>query len=300
MHLRQSLPPLSRFTFGTGRLEGGEGDFANHVKVARAAMEAGVWFHSSSDYGKGGVFKVLRTAFAEAPSQRPPCIIKVYCPTAEKAAAHIDEILANLGVDRIEIAQLCCWSDFAEDFRTEGPRFQLFQDLQRRGVIGHYVTEVFANDSANAVEVAKADLVDGFIYYYNLIDRQISSELDALLRREKRPVLALRTVAGMKIDFDTLAGKILENPGDERLHRLTALHPLFLRSGCRDWAEFNVRFLLTQSPVRTTIGATQSLAHLERFLEVEREFQPLDDALMAEIAALHAQWFAGFGHPTSP
>lgn len=295
MKLRSPLPTLTRYTFGTGRLGAEGADVAADIKVARAAMDAGVWFHTSSDYAKGGVFKVLRAAFAEAPSQRPPCIIKVYCETAETGKAHIEEILENLGVERIDIAQLCCHADFAEDFRQQGPRWELFRDLQTRGVIGNFVTEIFAVDSTNALEVAKDELVDGYTYYYNLIDRQIGNELDGVLREKQLPVLALRTVGGLNIDFDQIETKLAEKPDDRVFQMALELKPLFIQSGSRNWTDFNVRFQFSQPNILTTIGATRSLAHLETFLESVRDFQPLDQSLSDEVIAIHRRWFKDFG-----
>ena len=62
----------------------------------------------SSQFGlqSGQGFNILCAAFAEAPEQKPSCIIKVYCPMVEKAGAHLEEVLRNLGTERIEIVQL--------------------------------------------------------------------------------------------------------------------------------------------------------------------------------------------------
>jgi len=154
-------------------------DLVTQLPQVHAAMDAGVWFHTSSDYSEGRVFKVLRRAFDEARSQTPPCIVKIYCPTADKTRAHVEDILQKLAIEKIGIAQLCCGADFAADFAEDGPRWRAFKELQDQGKIGNYVAEIFHPASRNALQVAEADLMDADEVFRNRIRAliaQIQSE----------------------------------------------------------------------------------------------------------------------------
>ncbi|MEP7356786.1 MAG: hypothetical protein ABI847_06065, partial [Anaerolineales bacterium] len=55
------LADLSPYIYGTGRLGDEKIPFDERVRVARAAMEAGIWFHTSHTYG--ATLSVLRAAF---------------------------------------------------------------------------------------------------------------------------------------------------------------------------------------------------------------------------------------------
>ena len=52
------LPKFTKYTFGTGNIN--DKTNSNHIKIARGAMDAGIWFHSSLGYR--GVFDVLKIA----------------------------------------------------------------------------------------------------------------------------------------------------------------------------------------------------------------------------------------------
>ena len=255
--------------------------------------------HTSSDYGQGGhdvhpfgggqTLKVLKAAFAESPKQIPRIIVKLYCATVENARGHLETILRGLGVERIDVAQLCTWADFAEDFGRQGPRWQMFKEFKDKGVIGNYVAEIFAPWSQNALPVIEEELVDAVIFYYNLVDRQVSNEVFDLIEAKKTPVFALRTLGGVCPNMDEEMGtKGSEDPVPARL---AALKPLCKRSGCQSWVEFSMRFAMSMPNVVTTIGATSNLKHVQAFLAAEKK--PLPEDVVKEIGVLHREWFVG-------
>ena len=66
---------FSSFTFGSMSLGRNPADITKDLAVARRAIEAGVWFHSSPTYNQGFTFMVLRQAFDEARSRVPRMVI---------------------------------------------------------------------------------------------------------------------------------------------------------------------------------------------------------------------------------
>ena len=60
---QKKLTDLSPYVYGTTRLGDQSIDFRERVKIARAAMDAGVWMHTSDQYNDA--LQVLGTAFAE-------------------------------------------------------------------------------------------------------------------------------------------------------------------------------------------------------------------------------------------
>ena len=54
---RRPLPNISRYTLGTANLS--DPTNPEHLRVARRAMDAGIWFHTAAEYGDGRMFSTL-------------------------------------------------------------------------------------------------------------------------------------------------------------------------------------------------------------------------------------------------
>jgi aryl-alcohol dehydrogenase-like predicted oxidoreductase len=290
------VPKLSRYTFGTMSLGRDVERLGEDVKVARAAMDAGVWFHTSQEYSNGGTFMVLRKAFEETPGRTPQLIVKTRCNHADVLRFDVEDALRRLGVERVALAQLCKSThekrEVVDDFLAQGPMWRTSRELEEKGLVGAFVMEVFASFSGDAARAVERDLFPGYIFYYNLIERQTSNGLQALLEERRSMLLSLRTMAGGVID-PARAGRLREKSSDDpRLTRLERLRPLFERSGCATWLEFAVRFCLGAPGVETTVAGTRRIEHLEAFVEAAEGAQPLPADVARGIAELHREWSA--------
>ena len=273
-----SPPALTRLTFGTGKV-GSPAD-SEHLRVTRAAMEAGLWFHTAREYGGGSVFETLRTAFREAPSQVPPCIFKVDGNSAQLLRQTVETSLRETGVSRVEVAQVCGNPDVSALY-PDGDLAREMERLQAAGHVGHFSLEIFADFSANLQRAAQDQLFGSVIFYYNTVERQVSNALFETLQSRQTPILALRTLGGNPDSF-----------GDLNEAARAQLEAVYERSGCANRFDFRVRFALSAPQVVTTIAATSRVAHLEELLRATREFEPLAPEIIAEIVALQNQWFA--------
>jgi aryl-alcohol dehydrogenase-like predicted oxidoreductase len=280
MSFRGALPTISRYTFGTGNVN--DPANAEHIKVARAAMEAGVWFHTSDAYGNGGTFEVLKAAFNEAPSQRPKCIFKVDGQGADKLRAVVEKSVTETGVDRVDIAQVC-GNPAPETLVPGAPLYETMVELKQKGMVGSYVLENFYGFSPNTLQSVSNDRFDGYIYYYNVINREVSSELFDALQAAHAPQLALRSIGGALATFGW---------SDDKEEMERELEAIYEKSGAPSRLDFRYRFPLSNPNVRTTIGATSKVAHLHELLEADRNFRPLPAETVAAIESLHRKWFA--------
>ena len=278
MSFRTDTLNISSFTFGTGRID--DPASAEHLAVARAAMEAGVWFHTSHAYGDGRVFEVLRKAFAADKTRVPRCIFKVDGQSPELLRETVEICLRGTGVERLDIAQICGNPEPAS-LRAGGALHDTMCELHQRGLVGAYTLEIFRGFSENLLPVIDEELFDSVIFYYNTVEREVSNALWDSLHRSATPILALRTLAGRPDNYGALT--------EDARRELTAIYE---RSGCADRFEFRFRFVRSVPGVASTIGATSQLAHLQRFLAADREFSPLPAALVTEIQALHRDLFA--------
>ena len=118
------LTDLSPYIFGTTRLGDDQIDFDQRVNVARAAMDAGIWFHTSHTYGSA--LNVLRTAFDLDRAKVPNLIVKIGWNTVEEMRGVIHENLDPLGLSQLDIGQLCLGGQLADEFANGGARYQNF------------------------------------------------------------------------------------------------------------------------------------------------------------------------------
>lgn len=289
------LPEMTPYTFGTMSLGHDQANFSRDVIVARKAMERNLWFHSSRAYGDGGTFEVLKKAFADAPGQIPKTIFKIGCESAELIQQDVEFTLSTLGLEKMQIAQLAGKThlkrDIVADFLSKGPMFQTCMRLKEQGLVEHFVFEIFYSYSPDALKAVTHDLFDGYIFYYSLLERQVSNEIWAELESKNLPILSLRPVAGSFLsNNERLLERRLKEPGHPAFLRLEELAPILERSGCKDLLELSLRFLASQPLVKTTIAGTASESHLNMLAEAVRTAKPLEKQLTVELCGLHAKW----------
>lgn len=132
---------LSRYVYGTTRLGDAKIPEAERIAIARAAMESGVCFHTSRQYG--GALEILGRAFDQDRARVPRMIIKIGNNDLAELRANIRENLAPLGLDHVDVGQLCLGGSYADQFRVGGRCFDDFRQLKQEGLVRNFVMEVF-------------------------------------------------------------------------------------------------------------------------------------------------------------
>jgi aryl-alcohol dehydrogenase-like predicted oxidoreductase len=130
---RPALNGITRYIYGTTRLGDDKIPRKERIKIAHAAMDAGVWFHTSRMYGNA--LEVLGEAFAEEPSKVPKLIIKIGWDNINQIRGVIEENLKPLGLAGMQLGQLCLGGELAEDFAGGGNCYRVFQDLKDEGLV---------------------------------------------------------------------------------------------------------------------------------------------------------------------
>jgi hypothetical protein len=286
----QLLTDLSPYIYGTTRLGDEKIPFDDRVSIARAAMEGVDWFHTSHTYVNA--LQVLRTAFDQDRTRVPKLIVKIGWKHIDELREVIHQNIDPLGMNGLELGQLCLSESLAEDYANGGACYKLFSDLKREGLVNRFVLEVFPWSSDVALRALRAGypegIVDGYILYLNPLQRFASNELwDELVGRQE-PLIAMRTVAGGNVhrlrDVPSYAWKPYLQ------ERAAEVAPIFERSGIQSWTEFCVRFAHSFPQVRATVGATSRLANLKEFLAAAERIEPLPADLQNEIIQLHYRW----------
>jgi predicted aldo/keto reductase-like oxidoreductase len=290
METSHLLTDLSPYVYGTTRLGDDQIPFDDRVAMARMAMDAGVWFHTSHTYGDA--LKVLRAAFDQDRAKVPDLIIKIGWETIEELRDVIHQNIDPLGLESLSLGQLCLGGQLAEEFANGGDCYEAFAQIKAEGLVRRFVVEVFPWTSETPLKALRAGypegIVDGYIFYLNPLQRFASNALWDLLVERDEPMIAMRTVAGGPVH------RLRDVPGaawkDYLQKRAVEVAPIFERSGIDDWTEFCVRFAHSFPQVRATVGSTARPGHLQAFLDAAEAIAPLPQATVDEIVALHYRW----------
>jgi aryl-alcohol dehydrogenase-like predicted oxidoreductase len=282
---------LGKYVYGTTRLGDAKLPFDARVQMARRAIDAGLWLHTSDAYGDA--LQVLRAAFDQDRGRVPKTIVKIGWSNLPELRASIQKNIGPLGVDHIDIGQLCLGGQFAEEFRQGGACYDGFRQLRAEGLVRSFVLEVFPWTSAGPLEALRAGypdgVVDACIFYLNPLQRFASNALWELIEQRAVPIIAMRTVAGGDVH------RLRDVPGAAwkpyLQQRATEVAPLFERSGVESWLEFCVRFALGFPLVRATVGATSRPSGLEAFLSASSgRVLPLPADVHSQLVALQYRW----------
>jgi aryl-alcohol dehydrogenase-like predicted oxidoreductase len=282
----------SRYVYGTTRLGDSKFSLEERVSVARKAMSSGVWFHTSRQYGDA--LEVLGRAFSEDRAHVPKLIVKIGNNDLAELRSNIRENIAPMGVDHVDVGQLCLGGRYAEEFRTGGRCFDDFRRLRDEGLVRSFVVEVFPWTSRMSVDALRAGhaegVVDAFIFYLNPMQRFASNELWDLIHEKGAAVIAMRTVCGAPVH------RLRDVPGAAWLpylqERAVEVAPIFERSGVADWAEFCVRYAFSFPLVKATVGSTVHQAHLDAFLRIAGAgaVHPLPRETVEQLQELQRRW----------
>ena len=281
---------LSKFIYGTTRLGDDGIPFADRVAIARAAMNAGVWFHTSDQYGSAQT--VLHEAFSQDRANVPSLIFKIGWSTIDELRGSIVKQLAAVGVDRLQIGQLCLGGQLADDLRTGGKGCDQMRALKEEGIVDRYVLEVFPWTSEMPLDALRGGhvegIVDAYIFYLNPLQRFASNALWSLIVERDFPIVAMRTVSGGDVH------RLRDVPGAAwkpyLYDRAVEVAPIYERSGCSSWTEFCVRFAFGFPQVCATVGSTSNPANLNAFLSAAQHVEPLPPDIQNEIVQLQHRW----------
>lgn len=278
----------SLFTFGCMSLGSDLALLDQHIRVARQAMDAGVWFHASPTYHRGFTYMVLRLAFDEAPGRVPPMMIKIRCADARVLRFEVEDALRRLGIDCIHTAQLVFTETgpaaLAHDFVHGGPIAEVCAKLHHAGMVLRFCPQCGVASSPTLLPLVERRCFDGFTLYLNPAQRDADPALWAALQQHATPLWALRTLAGAVGHDDRFAELQAAKPDDPAVQNARRLRHLAAEAGL-DWTTFCMRYARSVPHLQTTIGGTANPSHLDQLLSAATNPVPLPDDLLHAIHA---------------
>lgn len=285
--LLSDLPP---YIYGTTRLGDDKIPFKERVSMALIAMDAGVCFHTSHQYNDA--LKVLREAFDQNRAKVPKLIIKLGGGTIDEFRNDILRNIEPLGLENLELGQLCLGGDLAQEYANGGNCFKEFEKIKKEGLVNRFVMEVFPWTSDVPYQALKAGypdgIVDGYIFYLNPLQRFVSNKLWDLMNEKKQSFIGMRTVSGGPVH------RLRDLPGaawKEYLQkRAVEVAPIFERSGIENWTEFCVRFAFSFTNLRATVGSTSQIKNFNDFIKAKDNISPLPTDIVEDIKRLQYRW----------
>jgi hypothetical protein len=284
------LSDLSPYIYGTTRLGDDSIPFEHRVEIACIAMNAGVWLHTSHQYNTA--LQVLRAAFDQDRTKVPKLIIKLGGDSIENLRLDLYKNLEPLGLKKLDIGQLCIGGALASEFANGGNCYKEFMKLKEDGLVERFVMEIFPWTSETPYQAVKVGypkgIVDGYIFYFNPLQRFASNKLWDLLVEKNVPVIAMRTVAGGPVH------RLRDIPGaawkSYLQKRAVEVAPIFDRSGVDNWTTFCIRFAHSFPQIRATVGSTCQTDNLNDFLRASKSIKPLPKDIIDDIIKLQYRW----------
>lgn len=280
---------LSPFIFGTTRLGHGDVPDERAREVARAARDAGVWFHTSRQYDDA--LEILGQVYDEDRSRLPPTIYKIGGKDADDVRRVIAQNLEPLKRSSMEIGQLSPTQGVGAGL-VDGSVVRELERIREEGLVERFVMEVFPWTSPTVLAALRRGHLDGlveaYIFYLNPLQRFASNDLWDELRARRLPIIAMRTVAGGNVH------RLRDVPGAAwrpyLQERAGQVAPIFERSGVAEWSEFCVRFAHSIPGVLATVGATSRPEGLAELLRHAQSPRPLPSDIVEELFALQRLW----------
>jgi len=282
---------LTPYVYGTTRLGDAAIPFKQRVAMAREAMNSGVWFHTSHQYDDA--LQVLRVAFDEDRESVPKLFYKIHGENMEQFVASIREHLDAVGLEQVDVAQLCIGGELDQQFAEGGACYDAFRKLKEDGLVKHFVREVFPWTSQVPFQALKSGYMDGivdaFIFYLNPLQRFADNRMWHLIVEKGAKVIAMRTVGGG--DVSRLAHVEGAAWQPYLKERALEIEPIFKASGVATWCEFCVRFAHSFPNVLATVGSSGRSSHFQKFIAAASgEIKPLSQDIVDAIVNLQYRW----------
>lgn len=297
---------ITQYIYGTGDVGLKGYTQENDLELLRIAIEAGIWLHSSPDYGggegnvTGGTYHFLRQSFD---TLGPPAgmvsklFIKGYDGwlhgTSNDLRTNAEDTCRILNIEQLPVAQIWGDEEVVADLREQGTIYKTLEKIKRDGLVGQYVWQLSLDVTAEQFEVIDT-VVDGYIFYYNVIERETRNGVYDMLTERNRPIIALRTLGRMFVDYTTWESNTVDvhkYANQETPARVDALKDIYLASGCSSWLDFSMSFNKSIPQTLGTIGMTNKPSHLHDYLGAAESSTGMNAELSRQMMALQREWY---------
>ncbi|NBD95895.1 MAG: aldo/keto reductase [Gammaproteobacteria bacterium] len=193
---------------------------------------------------------------------------KVWSPAGGSTREQVASLGERWGIDRFELMQVHNLSDWRQHLDN-------LQQMKADGEIGHVgITTSHGRRHETMAQIMREHDIDFVQLTYNITHRQVEQRLLPLAREKGIAVIANRPFDG---------GRLIK--GIQRRHDV----PAWAREefGCRNWADFLLKFIVSHPALTCAIPATTRVEHVIENMRAGRT--PMPDAQTRERMARHVE-----------
>lgn len=282
------LSPITRFVYGTTRLGDESIPLNEKVATARYAIESENWIHTSDQYGSAE--SILKIASHELGKPLPPVICKIGWESVSQIREQILRQIEALGIEKIEIGQLCLGGELAEHFREGNPIAESLLTLRSEGIVNRFVLETWPWNSEVVMDGLTHSLaetiIDGLIFYCNPLQRFVSNDLWSFILENGIPFIAMRTTCGGSLENLIHS----EKAPDYLQKRAIEMKPIFENSGYGSWPEFCMHFFHSLANGEATVGSTSRIGNYQDLKNLSNKVSRLPEDSLSDILKVQSRW----------
>jgi aryl-alcohol dehydrogenase-like predicted oxidoreductase len=292
---------VSALSFGASSLgsEFRQIDEQEGIRTVHKALDLGINFIDVAPYyGRTQAETVLGRALKGIPRDRYYLETKVgrydtdrFDFSAARVTASVDESLARLGVDYVDIIQ-CHDIEFVDLDQIVHETLPALRELQGQGKVRFVgVTGLPLKVFRYVLDRAELDAILSYCHY-SLNDTAL---LDLVPYLKKKGV-GIINASPLSMRLLTNRGAPDWHPASEKVRRTCAKAAAFCREQGVDIAELALQFSVANPDIPTTLVGTANPAHIQEDVRCVEE--PLDETLLAEVMAIlepihNATWPSG-------
>ena len=247
-----------------------------YIGLVNYAVEQNLWLHNSPYYP--GNLETIAEAIKKNNklTNALKSITKISINNYNRGTLRdqVELTLKKTGLERINIVQLCC-NPSAAAIKDGMPFVENMKQLVKEGKVETYYPEVYWQYSPNMMVMLEREIFPGFIFYYNIVNRETEKNLFCKLENKKTPFVALKALGGGPSNY--YESSIHHNA----LKELKAL----VRASNVPELEFRISFLkakLNQNLQACVIG-TRKLTHLKEIISIFEKANPLSSEIVLKI-----------------
>jgi aryl-alcohol dehydrogenase-like predicted oxidoreductase len=299
-----SVSEIGYGAWGIGKSEWVGAEDEQSIKSLITARDAGVnFFDTALAYGMGHSEKLIAKAFGNSAevviaSKVPPKNFE--WPAASESRledvfprdyvlSSLDETLANLGRDQVDVYQFHVWNDRWADSDEWLETVRLMRDSGKVRAVGISIND---HQPANSLRALATGMVDTVQVIYNIFDQSPEDELFPFCREH-----AIGVIARVPFDEGSLTGKIRPETkftegdfrneyfgGDRKREVWERVSRIAQVAGVRteDLPQLALRFCLSAPEVSTVIPGMRNAAHVQSNVAAS-DMGPLSSEALAKL-----------------
>lgn len=256
---------------------------SEQLKVAFAALEKGLWFHSSLHYSLE--HKNFIRKLQEQSSGTTNTIVKIdvnHPQRKETIAYQVEQYLKETKTQQIQVVQLCA-NPPAHTLKQDGDVAMKLKKLQQEGKIKTVYPEVFWQYSNNLSETLDYNVFSGFVFYHSLIHRDITTDFYNKLKEKNISHIALKGIgSGAEFFFKSQ-------------EKEQAIKALMHKCGIDDIIKFRLLYTKSVREAEGLVIATTNYNHFEKLYSIISSSEELPLEIINEIEKLHEIWWRDQG-----